>query len=275
MTRVALVCWWLATACEARLPPPAFDGGVTDTRVAETATSEEETLATVWCREHEGDILIESRESFDTDYWLVRKLIGSVVSRSPEGFWNPDMREVTGDFVVDGTPAAPVSAHIGMASLRDIGGDLRVRHTQRGLLDFGRLEHLGGRFDASHGRWVIHLPKLLQLDGLELHDATIDHLDLRSLHTSLGPVRVVRVEGLTELALPALATIGGPGDALVIDGVAALARLDLSSLARVSGNVRVTNNPMLTRTVIHDALDGVVVSGELVICGNAGETPCP
>lgn len=271
----------LVAGCEPVIPPPPF-GGARDATTADAATSDARDAIvtppdTILCRELPGDLIIASPEDLAAlDY--VRVVDGDLLFRPHQGIWNMSVREVTGRVRILGSASDRVGAHVTLAALSAIGGDLEVGTTVKGLVDIYRLDHLGGSLVAQDGGWAFWTPALRAIGGgVEVRDASWLALTLDALESLGGPVRIERAAGLASLSLGKVTALHAPADedALALVDLPDLAALHLDTLETIDGGVRVTGNPKLSRAAIDLALAPVTVRGPRVICGNLDDEACP
>ena len=265
------------SACETAAPPPF--NGTPDGVVRETRDSSQSDLppvsdGAVLCREHQGTIAASSKADLaQLDY--VRILRGDLVLTPTEGLWNQSVREIAGAVRISGTREQPVMAHVTLAAVSIIGGDLALSDTEPGMIDIYRLVSLGGSITGRDGGWGVWTPDLTHIGGsIDVRDAERLALTLDNLETLGGAVRIERTHGFTSLSLGRVSELTNAGDALRLVDNPELTTLSLSALRTIEGNLVITGNKKLVRADIDSALEQVIVVGTTIICGNAQDEPC-
>jgi hypothetical protein len=185
----------------------------------------------------------------------------------------------------------------------ELGADLDLIGATAGLtVTMSQLGRMGGSLHLVDSADVsLRLPRLAEVVGtVRLQGAGVRELDLGALTTigqhlelvgckgPLGTVTLSRLRkvgatlkvdanpGLTALALPALATIGGvyggiPLGSLLVTDNGPLATLSLPALHEVIQDVVVRGNAALDSAALADAAS--VARGKHEICGNRGGLP--
>lgn len=290
----ALAACAAVSACE-DVPPPPFSGvpDARDTSTRDTTKSDGTAAdgdddadadaadgdddATILCREHVGDLTIATKADL-AQLEYVRVLRGTLLMKPAEGLWNQSVREIKGSLRFIGTAASPVGAHVTLAAVSVIGGDLELSHTDKGLVDLFRLEMLSGSLVASDGGWAFWTPILTTIGGrIDVRDATHLAFTFDQLTSLGGPVHIERAAGLKAFSLGQVRQLAKPssGDAIALVDNPDLTSLELGRLTAINGDVTITGNAKLPRVVIDTALTGVSVSGKTTICGNLDDEACP
>lgn len=271
-----------ASGCDAVEPPPF--SGVPDavTRDTKDGASRDDlppvSDGAVLCRQHEGSIRVATKADLaQLDY--VRVLRGDLVMAPVEGLWNQSVREVAGSVRIAGTRDEPVQAHVTLAAVGVIGGDIELADTLPGMVDIYRLRTLGGRIVGHDGGWGLWTPDLEELGGgIDVRDASQLALTLERVASLGGPIRIERTRGFARLQLGPAVSLPAPaggGDALRLVDNPDLVALDLGGLRTIDGHLRITGNARLTRAAIDRALEPVIVVGDTLVCGNREDVACP
>lgn len=141
-------------------------------------------------------------------------------------------------------------------------------------LRFDGLQRVEGVLDVSLvGAGGVSLPVVGAIDGdvRFTADSAIEMLALPMLERAPG-FSLSGAAGLRGLALPQLIELDGGG--LHLESNSDLTSVGLPSLARVNGDVVVSNNEVLPECAMMEMLTGVDVGGAVVISGNRSDCTC-
>ena len=210
----------------------------------------------------------------------------------------PKLTQIGKELSLGGPELVQLSAPL----LKEVGGikcGSGSTSTNLGKLDtmgFPSLEFVGGYLSTEncHGPKNLHLPSLVEVESLELHNEALTTVQMPKLEAILQHLELVETS-VAELAFPVLASVGSElrvieatslesimlptltkiGDKLQIGGNAKLSELDVPELDFVGESFNVYNNPVLPACEVEALLAQLGQEPSYVsLSGNNEEAVC-